>query len=114
MVCCLILRDSHIESTHVHIAELFLSHVEVKKEHDNETKTTIFYMSHIEKQTVWQAVLNLEMENIMVEYSLPYCLFFNMGHVKNSCLCFIIMKQRQLFFTCPILKNKQYGRLYSI
>jgi len=76
MVCCLILRDSHIESTHVHIAELFLSHVEVKKEHDNETKTTILYMSHIEKQTVWQAVLNLEMENIMVGYGF--------GHSKDE------------------------------
>jgi len=68
MVSCLIFKDSHIESTHARTAELFLSHVEINKEHDKEAKTTIFYMYHIEKPIVWQAVFNLEMENVIVGY----------------------------------------------
>lgn len=93
MVSCLIVNDSsHIGSTHTRTVEQFLSHVEVKQEHDKETHATIFYMHHIEKQTLWQIVFSLEMENIVVGYGFGHSTCEARKNAQQR-LCIILREQ---------------------
>lgn len=69
MVGCLIINDEleNRRKKNDIIERLFLP-IAIKEHRISQENWTIICIHHVEKQLVWQAVFNLEMENIAVGY----------------------------------------------